>query len=430
MTWMENWMEDEWAKSPRWDGIRREYTVADVYRLRGPRFIHHTVALGTANKFWDDCREAFSQRQAVRALGALTGNQAIQQAQAGLKAIYASGWQVAADANRAGCMYPDLSLYPSDSMANLVRSLNAAMLRAEQIEFWQSKGTSKCDLLRPIVADAEAGFGGVPNTYEIVCQLIAAGAAAVHLEDQLSSAKKCGHLGGKVLVPVREFVEKLKAARLASDVMGVPSVIIARTDADSAKLLTSDIDPVDHPFLVPGDRTSEGFYRISGGVPMAIARGLAYAPYADLLWMETSTPDLDEARLFADAIHAKYPNKMLAYNCSPSFNWGANVDKSGPLDQFQLRLAEMGYAFQFVTLAGFHSLNLSMFNLASGYLKSGMVAYSEMQEQEFKAVENGFTAVKHQAFVGTGYYDAVKEIVSGGQDSTAALKDSTEAAQF
>jgi isocitrate lyase len=363
----------------------------------------------------------------VPALGALTGNQAVQQVQAGLKAIYLSGWQVAADANDAGHMYPDQSLYPSDSVPNVVRKINNALMRADQIHHMDGK--SDTYWFAPIVADAEAGFGGALNAFELMKAMIEAGASCVHFEDQLSSAKKCGHLGGKVLVPTSEAIQKLVAARLAADVLGVPTLIMARTDADSAHLLTSDIDPRDREFLT-GNRTAEGFYCIKGGLESAIARALSYAPYADLIWCETSHPDLHEARIFAEAVHAKYPDKLLAYNCSPSFNWKKNLDDA-TIARFQLELARMGYKFQFVTLAGFHALNLSMFELARGYKLAGMTAYSRLQEKEFsRESEHGYEAVKHQRFVGTGYFDALTQAISGGVSSVTALAGSTEAEQF
>lgn len=423
--------EKNWSEDPRWYGIKRDYSGADVVKLRGRHCFRNDLAQMQANRLFDDCRHALaapagSGDAPVRALGAMSGNQAVQQAEAGLRAIYASGWQVAADRNLSGNMYPDLSLYPNDSMASLVKALNSAMLRSDQLAFMN--GNDK-DYLKPIVADAEAGFGGTQCTYEVVKSIIESGAAGVHLEDQLSSAKKCGHLGGKVLVPAGEFIEKLKVARLAADVLGVPTVIIARTDANSARLLTSDIDDRDAAFLTEG-RTREGFYNITGGLDMAIARSLEYAPYADMLWVETSKPDLAEAKVFADAIHAKYPGKMLAYNCSPSFNWKANLDKTGDLIKFQDELAKMGYVFQFITLAGFHTLNASMFELAVLYQAEGMSAYSELQQREFSMGELGFRAVKHQEFVGTGYYDAVKDAVSAGENATAAMADSTESDQF
>src|SRR5208283_3184151 len=416
-------LEQQWNTDPRWNGVKRPYTAQDVAKLRGSIQVEYTLArLGAERLWWLLHNESY-----VPALGALTGNQAVQQVAAGLQAIYLSGWQVAADANDAGQMYPDQSLYPADSVPNVVRKLNQALARADQIH--HSEGKNGIHWFAPIVADAEAGFGGNLNAFELMKAMIEAGAACVHFEDQLSSAKKCGHLGGKVLVPTVEAIQKLVAARLAADVMGVPTLIMARTDADSAHLLTSDIDPRDREFLT-GERTAEGFFKIRGGLRSAIARGLAYAPYADLLWCETSHPDLDEARQFAEAIHARYPNKMLAYNCSPSFNWRRKLDEAN-IASFQPELARMGYKFQFVTLAGFHSLNLSMFELARQYKLTGMSAYSRLQEKEFRSeAEFGYEAVKHQRFVGTGYFDQVQQVISGGLASTVALAGSTEAEQF
>ena len=415
----------DWTTNPRWQGVERPYTAEDVLRLRGSIHIEHTLARLGAERLW----ELLNSESYVNALGAVTGNQAVQQVQAGLKAIYVSGWQVAADANNAGTMYPDQSLYPADSVPNLCRRINNALQRADQIHHAEGKVAPGETWFAPLVADAEAGFGGTLNAFELMKGMIEAGAACVHFEDQLSSAKKCGHLGGKVLIPTTEAIQKLIAARLAADVMGVPSLIMARTDADSAHLLTSDIDPRDRVFCT-GERTSEGFYRIRGGIESAIARGLAYAPYAELLWCETSHPDLEEARQFASAIHAKYPGKMLAYNCSPSFNWRKKLDET-TIAHFQPELARMGYKFQFVTLAGFHALNLSMFELARGYKLAGMTAYSRLQEKEFsRETQYGYEAVKHQRFVGTGYFDQVQQVISGGLASTVALTDSTEAAQF
>jgi isocitrate lyase len=422
-------LRHEWRTNPRWKGIERPYSTEDVLRLRGSIQIEHTLARLGAERLW----ELLEADPYVNALGAVTGNQAVQQIQAGLKAIYVSGWQVAADANNAGMMYPDQSLYPADSVPNLCRRINNALQRADQIHHTEDKSAAghPCGhtWFAPLVADAEAGFGGTLNAFELMKGMIEAGAACVHFEDQLSSAKKCGHLGGKVLVPTSEAIQKLVAARLAADVMNVPTLVMARTDADSAQLLTSDIDPRDRMFCT-GERTSEGFFRIRGGIESAIARGLAYAPYADLIWCETSHPDLEEARQFAEAIHARYPNKMLAYNCSPSFNWRKKLDEA-TIARFQQELARMGYKFQFVTLAGFHSLNLSMFELASGYKQSGMAAYSELQEREFRSeAQQGYEAVKHQRFVGTGYFDLVQQVISGGLASTVALAESTEAEQF
>ena len=407
----------------RWQGVERPYNEADVARLRGSVKIEYSLARLGAEKFW----RLLHSEPVVAGLGCMSGNQAIQTVQAGLKAIYCSGWQVAGDANSAGEVYPDQSLYPVDSVPKMVERINNALLRTDQIHHLEGK--SDIDWLAPIIADAEAGFGGNLNAFELTKSLIRAGAAAVHFEDQLSSAKKCGHLGGKVLVPTNEAVQKLVAARLAADVMGVPTLVMARTDADSAQLLTSDIDMRDRQFCT-GERTAEGFFRIRGGVESAIARGLAYAPYADLLWCETSHPDLEEARQFADAIHARYPEKMLAYNCSPSFNWRKKLDEE-TIARFQPELASMGYKFQFVTLAGFHALNLSMFELARGYKQSGMTAYSRLQEKEFSSeTQYGYEAVKHQRFVGTGYFDQVQQVISGGLASTTALTGSTEAEQF
>jgi isocitrate lyase len=415
----------EWANNPRWRGIERPYTAEDVLRLRGSVHIEHTLARQGAERLW----EMLQTEPYINALGAVTGNQAVQQVQAGLKAIYVSGWQVAADGNSAGQMYPDQSLYPADSVPNLCRRINSALQRADQVHHAEGKVSPGETWFAPLVADAEAGFGGTLNAFELMKGMIEAGAACVHFEDQLSSAKKCGHLGGKVLVSTTEAVQKLVAARLAADVMGVPTLVMARTDADSAQLLTSDIDPRDRAFCT-GERTTEGFFRIRGGIESAIARGLAYAPYADLIWCETSHPDLEEARQFAEAIHAKYPKKMLAYNCSPSFNWRKKLDEA-TIARFQPELARMGYKFQFVTLAGFHALNLSMFELARGYKVAGMTAYSRLQEKEFSSeTQFGYEAVRHQRFVGTGYFDQVQQVISGGLSSTMALRESTEAEQF
>jgi isocitrate lyase len=416
-------MAKQWQSDARWSGVQRPYDSADVVRLRGSIQVEHTLArLGAERLWWLLQHESY-----VPALGALTGNQAVQQIKAGLKAIYMSGWQVAADANDAGQMYPDQSLYPADSVPNVVRKINNALMRADQIHHMDEKDSTYW--FAPIVADAEAGFGGSLNAFELMKAMIEAGAACVHFEDQLSSAKKCGHLGGKVLVPTSEAIQKLVAARLAADVLGVPTLIMARTDADSAHLLTSDIDPRDREFIT-GERTPEGFFRIRGGLDSAIARGLAYAPYADLIWCETSEPNLEEARLFAEAIHARYPGKLLAYNCSPSFNWKKKLDHA-TIASFQPELARMGYKFQFVTLAGFHALNLSMFELARGYKESGMTAYSRLQEKEFaREAHYGYEAVKHQRFVGTGYFDALTQVIAGGLASTTALEGSTEQAQF
>lgn len=416
-------LTNDWEKNPRWAGIERPYSAAEVIRLSGSVKIDYTLARLGATRFW----HLLKNERYVAALGALTGNQAIQQVQAGLKAIYLSGWQVAADANLAGQMYPDQSLYPADSVPAAVRKINNALLRADQIESLEER-EEKIHWLAPIVADAEAGFGGNLNAFELMKAMIEAGAAAVHFEDQLSSAKKCGHLGGKVLVPTREAVDKLIAARLAADVLGVPTIIIARTDADAANLLTSDIDERDRPFIY-GHRTHEGFYKVKNGVEQAVSRGLSYAPFADMVWCETSHPDLGEAREFAHAIKSVYPDKMLAYNCSPSFNWAKKLTGKQML-AFRDELADLGYKFQFITLAGFHSLNTSMFELATAYCREGMLGYSGLQEREFALQASGFRAVKHQAFVGTGYFDAIQETVTGGLASTAALKGSTEQEQF
>jgi isocitrate lyase len=416
-------LEARWATEPRWSGIRRPYTASDVVRLRNSLAIRHSLAEHGAERLG----RLFEERPYVQALGALTGGQAVQQVKAGLEAIYLSGWQVAADANLAGQTYPDQSLYPSNSVPAMVRRINQALLRADQIQHAEDVAEST-PFLAPIVADAEAGFGGALHAYELMKSMIEAGAAGVHFEDQLASEKKCGHLGGKVLVPVSQFEQTLVAARLAADVLDVPTWIVARTDADSARLLTSDVDARDRPFL-DGGRTVEGFFRFRGGLEAAIARGLAYAPYADLLWCETSTPDLDEARRFAEAIHRVFPGKRLAYNCSPSFNWRKRLDEPA-IARFQRELGAMGYAFQFVTLAGFHALNFSMFELARGYKRDGMLAYSHLQQAEFAAEANGYTATKHQREVGTGYFDTVREILSGGAAETGALEHSTEAAQF
>ncbi len=416
-------LEHSWKTDLRWEGITRPYSAKDIEQLRGSVHIEHTLARMGAERLWQLLQEDLY----VPALGALTGNQAVQQVGAGLKAIYMSGWQVAADANDAGQMYPDQSLYPADSVPNVVKKINHALQRADQIH--HAEGKNGVHWFAPIVADAEAGFGGNLNAFELMKAMIEAGAACVHFEDQLSSAKKCGHLGGKVLVPTSEAIQKLVAARLAADVMDVPTLIMARTDADSAHLLTSDIDPRDRNFLT-GERTPEGFFKIRGGPESAIARGLAYAPYADLLWCETSKPDLGEARRFAEAIHAEYPAKMLAYNCSPSFNWRKNLNDA-TIAKFQGELAKMGYKFQFITLAGFHALNLSMYELARTYKETGMTAYCKLQDHEFASEkEFGYEAVKHQRFVGTGYFDAVQQAITGGSASTAALIDSTETAQF
>ncbi len=415
-------LQKEWAESARWKGIKRTYTAEDVIRLRGSVQIEHTLAKRGSEKLWN----LITTEPFVNALGALTGNQAMQQVKAGLKAIYLSGWQVAADANIAGEMYPDQSLYPANSVPMVVRRINNTFQRADQIQW--SEGKDDIDFFAPIVADAEAGFGGVLNAFELMKGMIEAGAAGVHFEDQLASVKKCGHMGGKVLVPTREAIAKLGAARLAADVMGVPTVLVARTDAEAADLLTSDVDDNDKPFCT-GERTPEGFYRTTPGLQQAISRGLAYAPYADLIWCETGKPDLAYAKAFAEAIHKQFPGKMLSYNCSPSFNWKKNLDDA-TIARFQKELGAMGYKFQFITLAGFHSLNYSMFNLAYGYAREQMKAFVELQENEFAAAEKGFTAVKHQREVGTGYFDAVTQVIEGGQSSTTALHGSTEDEQF
>jgi isocitrate lyase len=415
-------LDHEWATDPRWRGVKRTYGPEQVIRLRGQVQEEHTLARRGAERLW----RLLHEEPYIRALGALTGNQAVQMVRAGLKAIYLSGWQVAADANLAGQTYPDQSLYPANSVPAVVRRINNALLRAGQIEVAE-KGTSDVDWLVPIVADAEAGFGGPLNAYELMSAMIAAGAAGVHWEDQLSSEKKCGHLGGKVLVPTGAHIRTLNAARLAADVAGVPTLIIARTDAQAATLLTSDVDERDRPF-VTGERTAEGFYRVRPGIEPCIARGLAYAPYADLLWMETSTPDLDVARRFAEAIKAEYPDRMLAYNCSPSFNWRRHLDDA-TIAKFQNELGHMGYKFQFITLAGFHALNYSMFDLARGYAAEGMPAYVSLQQREFAAEAYGYTAVKHQREVGTGYFDLISTVLNPAAE-TVALRGSTEEEQF
>jgi isocitrate lyase len=408
----------------RFEGITRNYSEADVEKLRGSIRISHTLAEMGSKRLW----ELLNTQDYVHALGALTGNQAVQMVRAGLQAIYLSGWQVAADANTAGQMYPDQSLYPVDSVPNVVRRINSALRRADQID--HAEGKKDRYWFAPIMADAEAGFGGPLNAYELMKSMIEAGAAGVHFEDQLASEKKCGHMGGKVLVPTNNFIRTLTAARLAADVMGVPTLLVARTDADSAKLLMSDADEYDHAFIDrKAGRSAEGFYRLKGGLECAIARGLAYAPYADLIWCETSTPDLEQAKKFAEGIHAKFPNKLLAYNCSPSFNWKKNLDDK-TIARFQRELGAMGYKFQFVTLAGFHALNYSMYELARNYRDRGMAAYSEMQQKEFASEKDGYTATRHQREVGTGYFDKVAEVISGGCSSTLALNDSTEAHQF
>ncbi len=420
-------LKKDWAENSRWKNIKRPYTAEDVVRLRGSVQIEHTLAKRGAEKLW----KLVNEEPFINALGALTGNQAMQQVKAGLKAIYLSGWQVAGDANLAGEMYPDQSLYPINSVPQIVRRINNTFMRADQIQWSEGKNPSDAgyvDYFAPIVADAEAGFGGVLNAFELMKSMIDAGAAGVHFEDQLASVKKCGHMGGKVLVPSREAVEKLVAARLAADISGTPTLVFARTDAEAANLLTSDVDDNDKPF-VTGQRTVEGFYITKNGIDQAISRGLAYAPYADLIWCETGTPDLKFARQFAEAIHKKFPGKLLSYNCSPSFNWKKNLDDA-TIAKFQRELGAMGYKFQFITLAGFHALNYSMFELAHGYARENMSAFVALQEKEFAAASKGFTAVKHQREVGAGYFDEVTQAIQGGQSSTTALKGSTEDAQF
>ncbi len=419
-------LEKDWAENPRWKGIKRGYSAADVVKLRGSLQIDHTLAKRGAEKLWT----LINTEPFVNTLGALTGNQAMQQVKAGLKGIYLSGWQVAGDANSNGEMYPDQSLYSVDSVPKVVKKINSTFMRADQIQWSEGKQPGDegyIDYFAPIVADAEAGFGGVLNAFELMKAMIEAGAAGVHFEDQLASVKKCGHMGGKVLVPTREAVAKLVAARLAADVMGVPTILLARTDAEAADLVTSDVDPIDQPFCT-GERTVEGFYRTKKGFDQAVSRGLAYAEYADLIWCETGTPDLKFAKDFADAIHARFPGKLLAYNCSPSFNWKKNLDDA-TIARFQKELGAMGYKFQFITLAGFHSLNYGMFELAHGYARNGMTAFVDLQQREFAAAEKGFTAVKHQREVGTGYFDVVTTTIEANA-STAALKGSTEDEQF
>jgi isocitrate lyase len=418
-------LQHGWASDVRWNGTRRDYSAEDVLKLRNSFPIAYTLGERSAHRLWD----LLHTEDYVNALGALTGGQAVQMVKAGLKAIYLSGWQVAADANLGYQTYPDQSLYPANSVPQVVARINNALLRADQIANAEGHG-DETYWMAPIVADAEAGFGGALNAYELMRGMIEAGAAGVHFEDQLASEKKCGHLGGKVLVPTGEFVQKLSAARLAADVMGVPTVLIARTDADSATLLTSDVDERDQRFIDrERGRTPEGFYYVHNGIEAAIARARAYAPYADLLWMETSKPDLAEARRFAEAVHEEFPGKMLAYNCSPSFNWKAHLDE-GTIAKFQRELGAMGFKFQFITLAGFHALNFSMFELAKGYKESGMLAYSKLQQAEFDAEDDGYTATKHQREVGTGYFDTVREVISGGAASTGAMAGSTETEQF
>ncbi|MED2182242.1 isocitrate lyase [Bacillus wiedmannii] len=415
-------LQESWELDKRWKGITRPYSAEDVIRLRGSIDIEHTLARRGAEKLW----ASLHTEDYINALGALTGNQAMQQVKAGLKAIYLSGWQVAADANLSGHMYPDQSLYPANSVPAVVKRINQTLQRADQIQHMEGSGDT--DYFVPIVADAEAGFGGQLNVFELMKGMIEAGASGVHFEDQLSSEKKCGHLGGKVLLPTQTAVRNLISARLAADVMGVPTIIVARTDADAADLITSDIDPVDKAFIT-GERTPEGFYRTKAGLDQAIARGLAYAPYADLVWCETSEPNLEDAKRFADAIHKEHPGKLLAYNCSPSFNWKQKLDEK-TIASFQKEIASYGYKFQFVTLAGFHSLNYGMFELARGYKERGMAAYSELQQAEFAAEKHGYSATRHQREVGTGYFDEVAQVITGGTSSTTALKGSTEEAQF
>lgn len=420
-------LQKEWAENPRWQGIKRNYSAEDVVRLRGSMVEEHTLARRGAEKLW----RLLNEEPFINSLGALSGNQAMQQVKAGLKAIYLSGWQVAGDANLAGEMYPDQSLYPINSVPQVVNRINNALRRCDQIQW--SEGVNPgdegyTDYFAPIVADAEAGFGGVLNAFELMKAMITAGASGVHFEDQLAAVKKCGHLGGKVLVPTREAISKLTAARLAADVLNVPTLLLARTDADAADLVTSDVDENDRPFIT-GERTVEGFFRTCPGIEQAISRGLAYAPYADLIWCETATPDLEYARQFAEAIHRQFPGKLLAYNCSPSFNWKKNLDDA-TIAKFQRELGAMGYKYQFITLAGFHSLNYGMFDLAYGYARENMTAFVNLQEREFAAAERGFTAVRHQREVGTGYFDAVTQTIEGGQSSTTALVGSTEEAQF
>jgi isocitrate lyase len=416
-------LTQDWKTNPRWKGITRPYSAEDVVRLRGSVTIEHSIARLTANKLWNYLHE----KPFVNALGALTGNQAMQQVKAGLDAIYLSGWQVAGDANLAGQMYPDQSLYPADSVPAVVRRINNTLRRADEI--YHAEGDNSVDWFKPIVADAEAGFGGVLNAFELMKQMIEAGAAGVHFEDQLSSAKKCGHMGGKVLVPTQEAIAKLVAARLAADVCGVPTLILARTDAEAANLITSDIDERDRSFIKSKERTPEGFFYVRNGIDQAIARGLAYAPYADLLWCETAKPDLEEAKHFADAIHKQFPDQMLSYNCSPSFNWKRKLDDT-TIAKFQRELGAMGYKFQFITLAGFHALNYSMFDLARGYKERQMSAYVALQEAEFAAEKQGYSATRHQREVGAGYFDDVTQTIASGTSSTTALTGSTEEQQF
>ena len=415
-------LEREWNENPRWAGVQRPYSAADVVRLRGTKRIEHTLARDGAEKLW----RLMEETPYVNALGALTGNQAMQQVKAGLKAIYLSGWQVAGDANLAGEMYPDQSLYPANSVPAVVERINNTLRRADELR--HAEGDDSIDWYAPIVADAEAGFGGPLNAFELMRGMIKAGAAGVHFEDQLASAKKCGHMGGKVLVPTQEQIQKLTSARLAADVMGVPTIVVARTDAEDANLLTTDIDPADQPFIT-GERTFEGYYRVTGGIDACITRALAYAPYCDVIWCETKTPDLEFARQFAEGVHAQFPGKKLAYNCSPSFNWAAKLD-AATIRKFQDELGAMGFSFQFITLAGFHALNYSMFRLASGYRDRQMEAYVELQQEEFAAESEGYTATRHQREVGAGYFDTISNVVTGGLSSVGALAGSTEEAQF
>jgi isocitrate lyase len=418
-------LEESWKNDPRWKGIERNYTAADVLNLRGTLPVEYSYAMAGAKRLW----RLLQTEEYIPALGALTGNQAVQQVEAGLKAIYVSGWQVAADNNLAAEMYPDQSLYPSNSVPFVVRRINNAFKRADQIQVLDCREGGPY-WFAPIVADAEAGFGGPLNAFELMKFMIEAGSAGVHFEDQLASAKKCGHLGGKVLVPTREFITKLLSARLAADICGVPTILVARTDADAARLLTSDVDERDHPFIKSNERSDEGYFWVNQGVEAAIARGLSYAPYADMIWCETSEPDLEQAKKFAEGIRDKYPDKLLSYNCSPSFNWQAHMDDT-TIAKFQRELAAMGYKFQFVTLAGFHALNLGMFDLARAYRDEGMLAYSRFQQKEFADEEKeGYRAITHQAFVGTGYFDRVMNTITGGKGSTGAMQDSTETAQF
>ena len=415
-------LERDWNENPRWAGVQRPYTAADVVRLRGTKRIEHTLARDGAEKLW----RLMGETPYVNALGALTGNQAMQQVKAGLKAIYLSGWQVAGDANLAGEMYPDQSLYPANSVPAVVERINNTLRRADELH--HAEGDDSVDWYAPIVADAEAGFGGVLNAFELMKGMIKAGAAGVHFEDQLASAKKCGHMGGKVLVPTQEQIQKLTAARLAADVMGVPTIVVARTDAEDATLLTTDVDPSDQPFIT-GERTFEGYYRVTAGIDACVARALAYAPYCDVIWCETKTPDLEFAREFAERVHQQFPGKRLAYNCSPSFNWAAKLD-ADTIRRFQDELGKLGFSFQFITLAGFHALNYSMFRLANGYRDRQMEAYVELQQEEFAAEAEGYTATRHQREVGTGYFDAVSNVVTGGLSSLGALAGSTEKSQF